>query len=194
MQPHASRPQRAEHAESRDPGTKALRSTPPVRCCASPGARAKRVGMRCLILPLCLLTAACATAPAPEFSNCNAYAPAFEITDAFMDSFNARDIPRHEGVLHFPHTRIAGGRTTTIPDRGSDWMARAYARLDEQGWRRSAWASREVVQCDDHKAHMLTTFVRYRADGSELSRFDSLYVIEHRNGYWGVSARSSFAE
>jgi hypothetical protein len=35
--------------------------------------------------------------------------------------------------------------------------------------------------------------VRYRKDGSELSRFDSLYIVEFKNGRWGLTARSSFA-
>lgn len=142
------------------------------------------------------LLAACATtAPRDtDFTSCAAYAPAFEITDAFMASFNREDIPGHEGTLHFPHVRIASGQVLTVPDRGTDWMARSYARLHEQGWHHSAWADRRVVQCGPTKAHLLTTFVRYREDGSELSRFDSLYVIEFKQGYWGVTARSSFAE
>ena len=40
---------------------------------------------------------------------------------------------------------------------------------------------------------MLTTFVRYRADNSEMSRFDSLYIVELKNGRWALTARSSFA-
>ena len=52
---------------------------------------------------------------------------------------------------------------------------------------------RKVVQCDATKAHMLTTFVRYRADGSEMSRFNSLYIVENKDGRWALTARSSFA-
>ena len=40
---------------------------------------------------------------------------------------------------------------------------------------------------------MLTTFVRYRADGSVLSKFDSLYIVEFKNNRWALTARSSFA-
>lgn len=148
-----------------------------------------------LLLCFCALLAACAAAPrADPFAACPAYAPAYEVTDRFMESFNARDIASHEATLHFPHVRIASGRVTTVPEPGGAWMAQAFERLLEQGWRRSAWAERRIVQCGPAKAHMLTTFVRYREDGSELSRFDSLYIIEFKEGRWAITARSSFAE
>jgi hypothetical protein len=40
---------------------------------------------------------------------------------------------------------------------------------------------------------MLTAFVRYRKDGSVLSQFDSLYIVEFKNDRWALTARSSFA-
>ena len=40
---------------------------------------------------------------------------------------------------------------------------------------------------------MLATFARYHPDGSEYARYDGLYIIENRDGFWGITARSSFA-
>jgi hypothetical protein len=129
-----------------------------------------------------------------DFTACPAYAPAFAVTDQFMTTFNARDIAAHEAPLHFPHVRIASGRVTVLPEPGGDAMARSYEQLLAAGWDHSAWADRRIVQCDATKAHMLTTFVRYRADGSELSRFDSLYIVEFKDGRWAVTGRSSYAQ
>jgi hypothetical protein len=61
------------------------------------------------------------------------------------------------------------------------------------GWDHSAWEKREVIHSGPSKVHIDTRFVRYRADGSVLARFDSLYIMTQEDGRWGVKARSSFA-
>jgi hypothetical protein len=38
-----------------------------------------------------------------------------------------------------------------------------------------------------------TLFLRYRADGSLIGSFESLYVLTKEQGRWGVKLRSSFA-
>jgi hypothetical protein len=126
-----------------------------------------------------------------EFGSCPAYAPAYAITDEFMKTFNARDQAAHEATYHFPHIRIASGNVTIIPNAGTE--RNTFPNLIAQGWDHSAWASRRIVQCGPTKAHMLTNFIRYRADNSILSQFDSLYIIEFKHGKWGITGRSSFA-
>lgn len=143
-----------------------------------------------------LLTAACAhsvegTKSGTDFSACPAYAPAFEVTDRFMETFNARDMEGWEATYNFPHVRIASGTVTILPSAGT--RNDTFERLAATGWDHSAWISREVVQCGPDKAHLATVFARYRADGSELSRFDSLYIVERKDGHWGITGRSSFA-
>ncbi|MBI1360782.1 MAG: hypothetical protein GC155_10945 [Alphaproteobacteria bacterium] len=134
----------------------------------------------------------CATMPAaPSFTSCPAHKPALEVTDKFMSTFNSKNAASWAETFDFPSIRIASGRTVVLNSAAD--LEGSFDRLEATGWDHSAWASRRVVQCGPTKAHMLTTFVRYRKDGSELSRFDSLYVIEQRNGKWGITARSSFA-
>jgi hypothetical protein len=139
--------------------------------------------------------AACATAPAPsgdsEFAACPAYKPAYDVTDAFMRTFNTKDAVAWGATFHFPSVRIASGNVRII-DAPAD-LEDSFTRLEAQGWHHSAWAARRVVQCGPTKAHMLTTFVRYRADNSVLSQFDSLYIVEFKNNRWALTARSSFA-
>jgi hypothetical protein len=157
------------------------------------------LSFRIPLLAVCFLQlAACVVGPPPativsatDFSACPAYKPAFDATDAFMTGFNSKDPEKYAAAFHLPTVRIASGEVRIINSAAD--LTEGFARLEAQGWDRSAWADRRVVQCSDTKAHMLTTFVRYRADGSELSRFDSLYIIERKNGRWAVTARSSFA-
>jgi hypothetical protein len=50
-----------------------------------------------------------------------------------------------------------------------------------------------VIHAGPDKVHFDTCFARYRADGSTIGHFDSIYVVTLENGHWGVKARSSFA-
>lgn len=157
----------------------------------------KTVG-KLVVGALALALGACASTgdPAPAagdaaFAACPAYAPAYQVTDDFMRTFNTKDAVQYGAVFHFPSVRIASGNVTII--NGPQDLESGFTRLGEQGWDHSDWAKRQVVQCGPTKAHMLTTFVRYRADGSVLSQFDSLYIVEFKNNRWGLTARSSFA-
>lgn len=149
---------------------------------------------RAALAAFALASAACTTSPAPaagSLTACPAYKPAFETTDRFMAAFNARDSEAWAATLHFPHVRIASSKVTII--NSARELDESFDRLEKTGWDHSAWAARTIVQCEQTKAHMLTSFVRYRKDGSVLSQFDSLYIIEFKDGKWAITARSSFA-
>lgn len=126
-----------------------------------------------------------------EFRNCPGYAAAYQVTDDFMRTFNSKDAAAWGSTFHFPSVRIASGRVTILNSPAD--LENSFPTLIASGWDYSEWAARRVVQCDATKAHMLTTFVRYRADKSEMSRFNSLYIVELKNGRWALTARSSFA-
>jgi hypothetical protein len=141
---------------------------------------------------LLLLLGASACAPKPaDFSSCPASKPAFEVMDSFMTAFNAKDMTALEKTFHFPNMRISVYplHVLTGPGQQED----VFGILTAEGWARSAWIDRTIVQCDPTKAHMLATFARYRADGSEYARYDGLYIIELRDDFWGITARSTFA-
>ena len=154
---------------------------------------------RSAFLALALLAAGCATADPAGVRAANAEGwpdcPVPEIlaaTDAYMETFNARNIEAWEATYHFPHVRIASG-TVSVLDAPGTRSNDLFDRLAATGWDHSGWDKREVIHCEGDKAHLDTTFVRYRADGTELARFNSLYVMERKDGRWGVTARSSFA-
>jgi hypothetical protein len=142
-----------------------------------------------------ILIASCASIPEAsgdkQFAACPAYAPAYQVTDDFMRTFNTKDAAAWGATFHFPSVRIASG-TVRIINSAAD-LEQSFGNLEATGWHHSAWAQRKIVQCGPTKAHMLTTFVRYRADNSVLSQFDSLYIVEFKNDRWALTARSSFA-
>jgi hypothetical protein len=111
--------------------------------------------------------------------------------DAFMTAFNARDVKAFEATFNFPSVRLASGKLAIIePGYHHPGMFDQGALKD---WHHSAWERREVIHAGEDKVHIDTRFTRYRADGSVIGGFDSIYVVTKEDGHWGVKARSSFA-
>jgi hypothetical protein len=116
---------------------------------------------------------------------------AMKCLDDFMAAFNARDLVAWEKTFNFPSIRLASN-TMTIIERG-DHTRDMFERGALAGWHHSAWERRDVIHAGEGKVHVDTRFTRYRADGSVLGAFDSLYVVTCEDGHWGVKLRSSFA-
>jgi len=116
---------------------------------------------------------------------------AMKCLDNFMTAFNARDIEAWQQTFNFPSVRLASN-TLTIIDKDYH-QPQMFERGALAEWDHSAWDRRAVIHAGDDKVHIDTRFVRYRADGSVIGGFDSIYVVTRENGRWGVKARSSFA-
>ena len=125
-----------------------------------------------------------------------------DVLDRYMAALNALDLEAHAATYHFPHYRHASGRIVVWQDAleampllaapAAERRKRLREVLDER-WHRSEWTRREIVQGDEQKVHVVTTFVRLREDGSQIASYDSLYVLTFEDGRWGIRGRSSFA-
>jgi len=118
-------------------------------------------------------------------------AAAMACLDAFMTAFNGRDMKAFEQTFNFPSIRLASN-TMRIINRGDQTQA-TFDHASLKDWDHSAWAKREVIHSGPDKVHINTRFTRYRADGSIIGGFDSIYVVTCEDGHWGIKARSSFA-
>jgi hypothetical protein len=121
----------------------------------------------------------------------DAVAAALEVLDRHIAALNARDPVALAATLHFPHYRLAGGtmRVWPGPERYlADFLARAG-----EGWHRSAWEARTPIAATAEKVHLDVAFTRFRADGSALGHFRSLWVVARLGGRWAAQLRSSFA-
>ncbi|MGD0144704.1 MAG: hypothetical protein ABSC92_16250 [Rhizomicrobium sp.] len=119
-------------------------------------------------------------------------AAAQKCLDDFIAAFNARDLAAWEKTFNFPSVRLASN-TLVVIDKPGWHPADTFTRGALKDWHHSAWERREVIHAGAEKVHFDTRFVRYRADGSVIGHFDSIYVVTNENGHWGVKARSSFA-
>ena len=120
-----------------------------------------------------------------------AVAAAMSVLDAHMAGLNTRDEAKISASLHFPHHRLSQGRMQVweTPDQ---YFANFLARAGD-GWDHSAWDFRNVVAAGPEKVHLDVQFTRYRADGSALGKFRSLWIVARLNGRWAAQTRSSFA-
>lgn len=121
----------------------------------------------------------------------DAIAAAMGVLDAFMTAFNARDVEAFEATFNFPSVRLASN-TLRLIEKG-DHKPSMFETGALSEWDHSAWERREVIHAGEDKVHIDTRFTRYRADGSVIGGFDSIYVVTCQDGHWGVKIRSSFA-
>ena len=123
--------------------------------------------------------------------NTAAIAAAMACLDAFMAAFNARDVAGWDQTFNFPSVRLASNRMVIL--QAGDHQPGMFEQGALSEWDHSAWERRAVIHAGPDKVHFDTRFTRYRADGSVIGGFDSIYVVTCENGHWGVKARSSFA-
>ena len=123
-----------------------------------------------------------------------AIAEARAVMDGFMVAFNAQDAEALRTTwFHFPHVRLHSGQVTVMATP-ADFRSAVWGRTGQaQGWARTAWDYVESVDSGPDKVHFRVQFTRYRADGSAIGSYRSLYIVTKLDGRWGIQARSSWA-
>lgn len=121
----------------------------------------------------------------------DAVAAAMAVLDEHIRALNARDEQALVATLHFPHYRLTGGRMK-VWERSDNYFADFQARAGTD-WHHSAWDFRNVISAGPDKVHLDVQFTRYRADGSVIGRFRSLWIVSRLEGRWAAHVRSSFA-
>jgi len=115
--------------------------------------------------------------------------------DGFMTAFNAEDGEAMRTTwFHFPHVRFHSGQVSVM-ERPEDLRLRVWERQGQsKGWARTAWDYVEPVDEGPEKVHFRVQFTRYRADGSAIGSYKSLYIVTFKDGRWAIQGRSSWAE
>lgn len=124
-------------------------------------------------------------------SDSTAIAAAKAVIERHFAALNAGDAAALTDTLHFPHYRLAGGRMQ-VWERPDGYLEGFHARAGS-GWHHSTLDVCDPIGSSADKVHFDVAFTRYRADGSVLGRFRSIWVVTHINGRWAAQLRSSFA-
>ena len=115
--------------------------------------------------------------------------------DGFMEAFNAEDAEAmRTRWFHFPHVRLHSGKVTVMQTPADLHLAVWDRKGQSAGWARTAWDYIELIDSGPGKAHFRVQFTRYRADGSAIGTYRSLYIVTLKDGRWGIQGRSSWAE
>ncbi|HEY7245909.1 MAG TPA: hypothetical protein VH678_18725 [Xanthobacteraceae bacterium] len=125
------------------------------------------------------------------FGHPESIAAAMEVLDRHVAALNGGDASGLAQTLHFPHYRLAGGRMK-VWEGPETYLQDFHSRAGEE-WHRSAWDFRHPISADSEKVHIEVQFCRYRADGSVLGRYRSIWVVACLGGRWAAQLRSSFA-
>jgi len=120
-------------------------------------------------------------------------AEVMKLLDDYMDAWNRKDLPAWESTFQFPHYRLASGKMSVLDRPGVQDATKVWASAGSD-WHHSAWDRRRIIHASEDKVHVDTQFTRYRADGSKIGSYESLYIVTKENGRWGVKLRSSFAQ
>jgi hypothetical protein len=99
------------------------------------------------------------------------------------------------GAIEARRLRLCGlidGAALSLQGR---WRIDAQSSLEPtgDGWARSQWDERTPIHVGSDKVHLKVAFSRWRADGSLIGRFETIYIVTLQDGHWGMQARSSFA-
>lgn len=118
-------------------------------------------------------------------------ANAIAVLEQHIDALNAHDQTALARTLHFPHCRLSNGKLKiwNTPDNYfDDFKERAGGE-----WSHSAFDNMQVVGSSIDKVHVNVDVNRFREDGTQITRFQSLWVIACVGGHWAAQMRSSFA-
>lgn len=140
-----------------------------------------------------LLTPSAATARQKSSPDRRNEAEVMKVLDEYMAAWNRKDLAAWERTFHFPHYRLASGRMNVLDKPGMQDAARVWASAGSD-WHHSKWDRRRVISSSPDKVHVDTKFTRYRADGSKIGTYESLYIVTKEDGRWGVKLRSSYAQ
>ncbi|HSB12451.1 MAG TPA: hypothetical protein VLM38_23385 [Blastocatellia bacterium] len=116
-----------------------------------------------------------------------------KVLDDYMAAWNRRDLEAWERTFQFPHYRLASGRMTVLDRPGMQDPERIRISVGSD-WHHSKWDRRRIIHASADKAHVDTQFTRYRADGTKMGTYESLYILTKEHGRWGVKLRSSYAQ
>ncbi|HEY8936264.1 MAG TPA: hypothetical protein VIM65_13620 [Cyclobacteriaceae bacterium] len=120
-------------------------------------------------------------------------AAVLKVLDNYMATFNSKNPKAWQATYHFPHYKLTNGKMSVLERPGIPDPA-TFITLKQTGWDHSAWDHRNMMQTSRGKVHVDTQFSRYKADGTKIGTYESLYIVTKEDGRWGVKVRSGIAE
>ena len=114
------------------------------------------------------------------------------------ENINKLNEGNQQGLLdlfHIPHIRISESDMLVYNSREeleNEYLSDFYNRAGND-WHHTVLDWTEPIHASDNKAHIFIQWSRYTETNDLITSQRSLWIVNDRNGRWGVQARSSFA-
>ena len=112
----------------------------------------------------------------------------------YMDAFNESDANKSDSFINFPHALVGAKGVLIVREKAGNLSSpESFTGFRQRyGWNHTCWDSRMVVQSNENKVHLVVTYSRYRADGSKIGTFPSIWIMTQQDNHWGFKLRSNF--
>lgn len=112
----------------------------------------------------------------------------------YMDAFNEADSIKTDSFINFPHGLVSANGILTVTEKANTLSSPNFFNdfRRRYGWNHTCWDSRAVIQSNENKVHLAVTYSRYRADGSKIGTFPSIWIMTRQDNRWGFKLRSNF--
>ena len=108
---------------------------------------------------------------------------------------NERNTTELLSTFHAPHIIIAESQTIIYKskkDLENNYWDDFHRRAGEE-WHHTVVDWTEPIHATETKAHIFIQWSRYTQENELITSQQSLWIVNNRDGKWGVQARSSFA-
>lgn len=113
---------------------------------------------------------------------------------SYMDAFNEADANKTDSFINFPHAIVGANGVLAVSEKAGTLSSPKFFTDFRQryGWNHTCWDSRTVIHSNENKVHLVVTYSRYRADGSKIGTFPSIWIMTQEGNHWGFKLRSNF--
>ena len=120
---------------------------------------------------------------------------AIGVINKSIQMLNERNTTELLSTFHAPHIIIAESQTIIYKskkDLENNYWDDFHRRAGEE-WHHTVVDWTEPIHATETKAHIFIQWSRYTQEKELITSQQSLWIVNNRDGKWGVQARSSFA-
>jgi hypothetical protein len=111
--------------------------------------------------------------------------------EAYIEAFNAQDLAAMKDKLNFPFSWIINSTVRPVQD-ASDFVSPTAELIKREGWHHTVLDRVEPVQVWEKKAHMVVVYSRFKADGTQYTTHEAMWIVTRQKDHWGIQCMSLY--
>jgi hypothetical protein len=128
--------------------------------------------------------------------NAKAEAAAKQALETFMTHWNTGDDAKLRTAMNFPFVTLVGGSRVFISDKPEEFSQGFDRMREREGWTSSSFSydTLKIFMATENKVHLSIDYNRFKGDREKYSTGNVFYVINKKDGHWGVQLRSPVSD